>query len=75
MTTKQRIPATQLSRTKTDEHTVCSQYTAGYCLYTVKSRFAGNEKIDDLLYQIIVHKYVSFGSDAGRNILAKDCPL
>jgi len=64
---KHRIPAIQISRTMIAPLTVLSQYTAGYCLYSVKSHFTGSEKLDDLLYQIILHRQMQNNSDAAHD--------
>ena len=56
MTTTSRIMPTELSRKQINKQTVQAEYKAGYGFFIVTSRFAGNEQLVDLFYEITQKK-------------------
>ena len=57
MNTVSRITTVQLSHEQLDKQTVQTKYKAGYGLYNVKSKFAGDKMLSDLLFEIILKKH------------------
>lgn len=75
MTKAQRIPARQLSRKLLSADSVQSEYSAGYCHFIVTSQFLDIEKLEELLYQIILQKQMESGEFKQHDPLAKGAPI
>ena len=55
-TTAPRITPVELSHEILSTDTVRTQYKAGYCQFTVTSRFAGDKPLSDVFLEVIQRK-------------------